>query len=64
MSHDAFEGDNAHSVEVTFESLELLAHYLRSHVARSATGVLGVLRVHLDGDSEIGESEVTLEVED
>lgn len=63
-SHHAFEGDDSNCEVIDSYSMVLTAHNFRCHVARSSAGFLRVVRIPYSCYAEVGNSEVTLVVED
>ena len=59
----AFVGNNTHRKVVHSNAVILSTHNFGSHVARSATGVLGVLRVPNSGNTQVSNSQVAVLVE-
>lgn len=63
-SEHAFVADHSEREVVHGDSVVLPAHHLRSHVAGSARGILGVVRVPHSRDSEVCGPEVAVGIED
>ena len=63
-SHHALEANDSNCEVIDRYSMVLTAHNFRCHVARSSTCFLGVVRIPYSCYAEVGNSEVTLVVED
>ena len=63
-SEHAFVADDAHGEIVDSYSMRLSAHDLRCHVTRRSRCVLGVVRVPNSRNTQIGNFEIAILVED
>lgn len=63
-SHHALVGNDSQREIVNRDAVVLATHDLRSHVARSAAGLLGVVWIPNAGYPEISHAQVSLIVED